>query len=35
MTAGNLTEAARLPAASQPTVSRELARFESAGLTLF
>ena len=36
MTAGNLTEAARLLHTSQPTVSRELARFEKVlGLTLF
>lgn len=36
MTAGNLTEAARLLNTSQPTVSRELARFEKVlGLTLF
>ncbi|MTH45292.1 LysR family transcriptional regulator [Intestinirhabdus alba] len=36
MTAGNLTEAARLLHTSQPTVSRELARFEKLlGLTLF
>lgn len=36
MTAGNLTEAARLLQTSQPTVSRELARFEKViGLTLF
>jgi len=35
MTAGNLTEAARLLHTSQPTVSRELARFEKViGLTL-
>ncbi|MGL4718508.1 MAG: LysR family transcriptional regulator [Kluyvera intermedia] len=36
MTAGNLTEAARLLNTSQPTVSRELARFEQVlGLKLF
>ena len=36
MTAGNLTEAARMLHTSQPTVSRELARFEKVlGLTLF
>ncbi|MEO3990615.1 LysR family transcriptional regulator [Pseudocitrobacter cyperus] len=36
MTAGNLTEAARLLHTSQPTVSRELARFEKVlGLKLF
>ena len=36
MTTGNLTEAARLLHTSQPTVSRELARFEKViGLTLF
>ncbi|MGZ0751556.1 LysR family transcriptional regulator [Kluyvera sichuanensis] len=36
MTAGNLTEAARLLHTSQPTVSRELARFEQVlGLKLF
>ncbi|WP_437889850.1 LysR family transcriptional regulator [Phytobacter sp. V91] len=36
MTAGNLTEAAQLLHTSQPTVSRELARFEKVlGLTLF
>ncbi|AFJ45912.1 LysR family transcriptional regulator [Shimwellia blattae] len=36
MTAGNLTEAAALLHTSQPTVSRELARFEKLiGLTLF
>lgn len=36
MTTGNLTEAARLLQTSQPTVSRELARFEKViGLTLF
>ena len=36
MTAGNLTEAARLLHTSQPTVSRELARFEKViSLTLF
>ncbi|MBJ3813842.1 LysR family transcriptional regulator [Shimwellia pseudoproteus] len=36
MTAGNLTEAAVLLHTSQPTVSRELARFEKLiGLTLF
>ncbi len=36
MTAGNLTEAARLLHTSQPTVSRELARFEQViGLQLF
>lgn len=36
MTAGNLTEAARLLHTSQPTVSRELVRFEKViGLTLF
>lgn len=36
MTAGNLTEAARLLHTSQPTVSRELARCERLlGLTLF
>lgn len=36
MTAGNLTEAAALLNTSQPTVSRELARFEKLiGLTLF
>ncbi|MTD37155.1 LysR family transcriptional regulator [Erwinia sp. CPCC 100877] len=36
MTAGNLTEAARLLHTSQPTVSRELARFEKLlGLQLF
>ncbi|MGS9184009.1 LysR family transcriptional regulator, partial [Salmonella enterica subsp. enterica serovar Infantis] len=35
-TAGNLTEAARLLHPSQPTVSRELARFETVlGFTLF
>ena len=31
MTTGNLTEAAHMLHTSQPTVSRELARFESAG----
>jgi DNA-binding transcriptional LysR family regulator len=36
MTTGNLTEAARLLHTSQPTVSRELARFEKVlGLKLF
>ena len=36
MTAGNLTEAARMLNTSQPTVSRELARFEQVlGLKLF
>ncbi|UXY11827.1 LysR family transcriptional regulator [Kosakonia sp. ML.JS2a] len=36
MTTGNLTEAAALLHTSQPTVSRELARFEKVlGLTLF
>lgn len=36
MTTGNLTEAARLLNTSQPTVSRELARFEKViGLKLF
>ncbi|ELY4126195.1 LysR family transcriptional regulator [Cronobacter malonaticus] len=36
MTAGNLTEAAALLRTSQPTVSRELARFEKLiGLSLF
>ncbi|HDG1695214.1 LysR family transcriptional regulator [Kluyvera ascorbata] len=36
MTAGNLTEAARMLHTSQPTVSRELARFEQVlGLKLF
>ena len=36
MTTGNLTEAAALLQTSQPTVSRELARFEKVlGLTLF
>jgi DNA-binding transcriptional LysR family regulator len=30
MTTGNLTEAARMLHTSQPTVSRELARFEGA-----
>ncbi|GGY04961.1 LysR family transcriptional regulator [Paludibacterium paludis] len=36
MTAGSVTEAARLLATSQPTVSRELARFETlTGLVLF
>ncbi len=36
MTTGNLTEAARMLHTSQPTVSRELARFEKVlGLTLF
>ncbi|MDF7680302.1 LysR family transcriptional regulator [Enterobacteriaceae bacterium ESL0689] len=36
MTTGNLTEAARLLRTSQPTVSRELARFEKIiGLSLF
>ncbi|ELY4816035.1 LysR family transcriptional regulator [Cronobacter malonaticus] len=36
MTAGNLTEAATLLRTSQPTVSRELARFEKLiGLSLF
>jgi len=36
MTAGNLTEAAQLLHTSQPTVSRELARFEKVlGLQLF
>lgn len=36
MTAGNLTEAARLLHTSQPTVSRELARFEKLlGIQLF
>ncbi|MES0265115.1 LysR family transcriptional regulator [Citrobacter sedlakii] len=36
MTAGNITEAARLLHTSQPTVSRELARFEKVlGLKLF
>lgn len=36
MTAGNLTGAARMLHTSQPTVSRELARFEKVlGLTLF
>ncbi|MEX9252493.1 LysR family transcriptional regulator [Pseudenterobacter timonensis] len=36
MTAGNLTEAAQMLHTSQPTVSRELARFEKVlGLTLF
>lgn len=36
MTAGNLTEAARMLNTSQPTVSRELARFEHVlGLKLF
>ncbi len=36
MTTGNLTEAARMPHTSQPTVSRELARFEKVlGLRLF
>jgi len=36
MTAGNLTDAARLLHTSQPTISRELARFEKViGLTLF
>lgn len=36
MTAGNLTEAAQLLRTSQPTVSRELARFEKLlGLRLF
>ena len=36
MTTGNLTEAARMLPTSQPTVSRELARFEKVlGLTLF
>lgn len=36
MTTGNLTEAAQMLHTSQPTVSRELARFEKVlGLTLF
>ncbi len=36
MTTGNLTEAARMLHTSQPTVSRELARFEKVlGLQLF
>lgn len=36
MTAGNLTEAAQMLHTSQPTVSRELARFEKVlGLKLF
>ncbi len=36
MTTGNLTEAARMLHTSQPTVSRELARFEKVlGLKLF
>ncbi len=36
MTAGSLTEAAHLLHTSQPTVSRELARFEKViGLKLF
>ncbi len=36
MTTGNLTEAARMLNTSQPTVSRELARFEQVlELTLF
>ncbi len=36
MTTGNLTEAAQMLHTSQPTVSRELARFEQVlGLTLF
>ncbi len=36
MTTGNLTEAARMLHTSQPTVSRELARFEKVlGLRLF
>lgn len=36
MTAGNLTEAARMLNTSQPTVSREMARFEQVlGLKLF
>jgi DNA-binding transcriptional LysR family regulator len=36
MTTGNLTEAAQLLHTSQPTVSRELARFEKVlGLKLF
>ena len=36
MTTGNLTEAAQMLHTSQPTVSRELARFEKVlGLKLF